>query len=89
MKLNFKSKIAIAALTAIVSSGVAKAASLVTLTVESSTSGDPGTYSSSLPSAPAAGSSLFYEVVAQYAATGTTNTNTAKRRPSLFTLIYS
>jgi hypothetical protein len=73
MKLNLKHKLAIAALAALASSGAAMAAPLLNLTVLASTTGQSGTYSSTLAAAPATGSTLYFEVVAQSAPTGTTN----------------
>jgi hypothetical protein len=71
-----KHTLAIAAVAALVSSGSVMAAPLLNLTVEASTTSN-GTFSSTLASAPAAGSTLYFELVAQFAATGTTNTNTS------------
>jgi hypothetical protein len=77
MKLNLKNSLAIAALVATAWSGSVKAAPLLTLTVEASTTQN-GTYSSTLTTAPAGGSTLFFEVFALSAPAATGNTNTAK-----------
>ena len=58
--------------------GTSMGSALLGLQVEASTTGQPGTYSSTLASAPAPGSTLFFEVVAQSASSGTTNSNTIK-----------
>ncbi len=69
---------AAAAVLLIMASGTAMASPLLNLQVEASTTGVAGSYSSNLSAAPASGSTLFYEVFAQFAASGTTNTNTTK-----------
>jgi hypothetical protein len=76
MKFNLKFPFVVAAMAAIVVSGSASASSLVNLQLLAKPSGS-GSYSSSL-SGIAPGTTLDFEVVGQYAAAGTTNSNTAK-----------
>lgn len=62
--------------------GWAKASPMLTLTTEASTTGTAGSYSNVLASDPAPGSTLYFEVVAQFASSGTTNANTGTKTPN-------
>lgn len=75
MKMKLKNSLTFAVLTGLVSAGFAKAAPLLTLTVEASTTGQAGSYSPSLSTAPTG--TVYYEVVAQFNQ-GATNSNTTK-----------
>jgi autotransporter-associated beta strand protein len=75
VKRKPKNPLALAALAGLLSAGLANAAPLVDLQILGSTSGTAGTYGSVVP-AGTPGSQIYYEVVAQSAPSGTTNTNT-------------
>lgn len=81
MKFRTKATLATAALAAFVACGSAKAAPIVGLTIEVSTTGTVGSYSDTVPTNLSPGN-LYYEVVAQFATTGTTNTNTGTKTPN-------
>ena len=78
MKGTFNRTVVLAALAALGLGGLAKASPLVTLSVLGSSTGTAGSYTSSLTGI-APGTTLYYEVVAQFAAANTSNTNTAKK----------
>jgi hypothetical protein len=73
MKFSLKNSMIAAGVLAAISAGSAKAAPLITLELLGSTS-QSGPYSSTVTAS--ASSTIYYEVVAQFAPTGTANTNT-------------